>query len=214
MKRKALWTFLLGLLLGGGGAWGYLAYEHTLWPFRGDRGPDGPRDPRWAKHIDSRAVRNLHEVSKDLFRGAQTNAEGFRELQRRGIKTIVSLRRATSDRRKLHGTSLDYDRIQFDPSEIDDEKVVRVLRIITDPTRTPVFLHCAHGADRTGVICAAYRVVVQGWSKEDAIEEMTRGGYGFHAMFANLGQYIRELDVPKFREALGLKPAPAGKPAA
>lgn len=37
-----------------------------------------------------------------------------------------------------------------------------------------------HGSDRTGTMCALYRIAVQGWSKEDAIREMTAGGFGFH----------------------------------
>jgi len=30
----------------------------------------------------------------------------------------------------------------------------------------------------TGMMCVVYRVIVQGWSKDDAIEEMTDNGYG------------------------------------
>ena len=50
------------------------------------------------------------------------------------------------------------------------------------PTRScgPFFVHCQHGSDRTGVCIAAYRIVVQGWTKQDAIREMTGGNYGFH----------------------------------
>ena len=69
----------------------------------------------------------------------------------------------------------------------------------------PVFVHCLHGADRTGTMCAAYRVVVDGWTKQQAIDEMTKGGYGFHPVWANLPKFIENLDVEKIKAKAGLK---------
>lgn len=43
-----------------------------------------------------------------------------------------------------------------------------------------VYVHCLHGVDRTGVICAAWRVLY-GWSVEQAVQEMLR--LGFHESF-------------------------------
>ncbi|MCK5172282.1 MAG: dual specificity protein phosphatase family protein [Planctomycetes bacterium] len=61
----------------------------------------------------------------------------------------------------------------------------------------PVFVHCRHGADRTGTACAVYRIAVEGWSKAEAIEEMTKGGFDFHGIYKNLVDYIEELDMDK-----------------
>jgi protein tyrosine/serine phosphatase len=47
----------------------------------------------------------------------------------------------------------------------------------------PAFIHCQHGADRTGTMVAVYRVRVQGWTKEDAIKEMMEEKYGFHHVY-------------------------------
>ena len=69
------------------------------------------------------------------------------------------------------------------------------LKVATDPKRQPVFVHCQHGADRTGTMCAIYRLVEQGWSKDEAIREITDGGYGFHSVWQNLIKYLRNLDV-------------------
>jgi len=35
----------------------------------------------------------------------------------------------------------------------------------------PVFLHCLHGADRTGAMCAIYRTTMEDWSNKEAIKE-------------------------------------------
>jgi hypothetical protein len=53
-------------------------------------------------------------------------------------------------------------------------------------------------------MCALYRIAVQGWSKEAAIEEMVRGGYGFHGVWENLKEYVAELDIEDIKRRAGL----------
>jgi hypothetical protein len=50
---------------------------------------------------------------------------------------------------------------------------------------------------------AGYRIVIQGWTKEEAIAEMTDGGFGFHSIWSNLVDYLRELDVARLKRASG-----------
>jgi DSP-PTPase phosphatase fused to NAD+ Kinase len=79
------------------------------------------------------------------------------------------------------------------------------LQIVTDPEHTPVLVHCQHGADRTGTMLALYRVAVQGWTKEAAIREMTRGGYGYHKIWIELPPWIRDLDIGSLRSKAGIR---------
>ncbi|MFT6863841.1 MAG: protein tyrosine/serine phosphatase [Akkermansiaceae bacterium] len=69
------------------------------------------------------------------------------------------------------------------------------MKIATDPQKTPVLVHCLHGSDRTGAMCAAYRIVVQGWSKGAAIAKIKHGGYGHHKIRGNLGRWIEGVDI-------------------
>jgi hypothetical protein len=89
--------------------------------------------------------------------------------------------------------------------DMHEEDVVRFLQLATDKTRQPVFVHCQYGADRTGVMCAAYRVAVDGWTKQQAIDEMTQGGFGFHPWWQNLVTFINGMDVEKIKGKAGLK---------
>ena len=73
------------------------------------------------------------------------------------------------------------------------------------PARVPVLVHCQHGADRTGSMIAVYRVIVQGWSKDDAIREMKEGGYGFHRIWGNLPEWIENLDIDGVRREVGIE---------
>ena len=160
---------------------------------------------QWAVELEIPGVKNFHKVSDQLYRGAQPTAEGMVKLRNMGIKTIVSLRSAHSDRDEIGRTPLKYEHIEMKPWEPKDKKVVQFLKISTDPNYTPVFVHCKRGADRTGTMVAAYRVVVQGWPKEHAILEMTKGGFGYYPGFESLVEYIQEFDVLNFRTFLNEK---------
>lgn len=159
---------------------------------------------KWAESIELPGLPNLHKVSKDLYRGAQPTSEGMKELEKLGIKTVINLRAMHSDRDEMRGIALSYEHINVTTWNIKDKDVVHFLQIVTDPNRTPVFVHCQHGADRTGTMCAVYRIIIQDWSKDEAIEEMTKGGFGYHSIWQNLLDYIRNLDIYTLKHATGL----------
>ena len=54
---------------------------------------------------------------------------------------------------------------------------------------------------------AIYRIAVQGWKKDDAIKEMTEGGFGYHEMWKNLITYLNELDIAALKKKAGLAAA-------
>jgi len=167
--------------------------------------PAAERPENWAKPVEAGGVPNFFRVSDDLYRSGQPTAEGMRNLKRLGVTTIVNLRSFHSDRDEIGNTGLAYEHIYMKAWHPERKEAVRFLQIVTDPKRTPVLVHCQHGADRTGAMVAIYRVAVQGWTKEEAIREMTEGGYGFHAIWTNLPRWIRNLDIDAVAEEAGLK---------
>jgi len=157
----------------------------------------------WAIRIEKPGLPNLHRVSDDLYRGAQPTAEGFRQLKAMGVRTIINLRLFYNDQDKFVGTDLGYEEIPMNAWYAEDEDVICFLKLVTDRSRAPFFIHCQYGADRTGMLCAVYRIVIQGWTKDEAISEMTQGEFGFHGIWQNLVEYVRKLDVKKLkRQAL------------
>jgi protein tyrosine phosphatase (PTP) superfamily phosphohydrolase (DUF442 family) len=165
----------------------------------------GTRDPRWAQPVAKPGLPNLHKVSDVLYRGAQPTAEGFRELKAMGIKTVVNLRSFHSDRDELGDVGLAYEHIYMKAWHPEDKEVVLFLQIVNDPARQPVFVHCQHGADRTGTMCALYRIALQGWTRDEALKEMTEGGFGFHEVWDNLPEYIGKLDLDDIKKRAGIK---------
>jgi len=159
----------------------------------------------WATPMQLKGLPNLHKITDDLYRGAQPTAEGMCNLKKAGMETVVNLRSFHSDRDEIAETGLAYEHIYMKAWHAEDTEAVRFLQIVTNPKRRPVFVHCQHGADRTGTMCAIYRIAVQGWSKDEALREMIDGGYGFHGMWENLRRYIRKLDISDIRRRAGVK---------
>jgi len=163
------------------------------------------RPAHWAKPIQMEGVPNLHKVSDTLYRSAQPSAEGMKKLKAMGIETVVNLRSSHSDRDEIAETGLAYEHIYMKAWHPEEEEAVRFLQIVTNPKRSPVLLHCQHGADRTGTMCVLYRVAVQGWSKEEALKEMTQGGFGFHGIWENLIQWINRLEIDRIKKKAGIR---------
>ena len=177
----------------------------------GKETPPAERPAAWAQKLERKGVRNLHRVSDTLYRGAQPTRGGVAELAALGVKTIVNLRSTKSDKLLVQGSSVSLVELDFSPWKNPKDKVIlEFLRVVTDPARGPCYVHCKVGADRTGVAVAAYRVVAQGWSKDEALRELRGGGFGFHANIYDgvfdYPKYIQDLDVPRLRSSLGLKP--------
>lgn len=163
------------------------------------------RSSSWAQSITVDGVPNFYQVSTNLYRSAQPTAQGIHNLKQMGIKTIVNLRSFHSDRDEIGKINIGYEHIYMKAWHPEQEEVIRFLQIVTNPNRSPVLVHCHHGADRTGTMCAIYRIVVQDWTKEEAIREMTEGGFGFHEIWKNLPDWIAELDILSIEERVGIK---------
>ncbi len=182
---------------------------------RGETEPDGPAQPTqsappvqsksaWAVPVKRPGCTNLHKVDENLYRGAQPTAEGFVQLKELSVRTIVNLRSFRSNRNKIGDTGLTCEHISVKAWHPENKNVVRFLQIVTDPKRTPVFVHCHYGSNRTGIMVAIYRVAVCGWTKEEAIREMAKGGFGFSSTGHNPVDYFGDLDFADIRRRAGL----------
>jgi protein tyrosine phosphatase (PTP) superfamily phosphohydrolase (DUF442 family) len=150
-------------------------------------------------------VPNLHKVSDDVYRSAQPTKAGLSNLKAMGIKTVIDLRGRRSEARMAANAGLGYEEIPMNAWHPEAEDAVKFLQIISDKKKTPVLVHCQHGADRTGVLCAVYQVAVQGWTKERALQEMTGRTFGFHSIWINLVRWIKRIDIAEIRHAAEMK---------
>ena len=196
MKRRVLLSLLVVFIAGAGVAvwWHWDVLRAHVAPSLPPQF-DGPRRPQWASPISGAGLENSYRVAEDLYRGAQPESEGMKRLEEMGVKTVVNLRLLHSDRDELAGTGLEYVHIRVDPAAPSERQLLEFLTVATDANRTPVFVHCNRGIDRTGMMCAIYRIVICGWSKADAIEEMRQGPFGYDGLYKNVPEYLWQLDV-------------------
>ena len=160
------------------------------------------RPEKWAQPVQGATVKNLNRVTPQLYRSAQPDAAGMRELEKLGVRTVIDLRDLNDDKDEARGTRLRLRRVKMDTWHIEDEDVVRVLAMLRRRKDGPFLVHCHHGSDRTGVVCAMVRIVEQGWSREEAIRELKDGGFGFHKTWVNIPRYLAKVDVEKIRRGV------------
>jgi len=162
------------------------------------------RPSGWARPLAVPGITNFYQLTPDLYRGAQPTAEGMARLKAMGVKTVINLRAFHSDRDRVAGTGLKSVRFETKPWHAEEEDVVGFLKVVADTNNLPAFVHCQRGADRTGLMCAMYRIVVCGWTKPEAIAEMKAGGFAFSPAWQNLVDFIEKADVEKLKREAGI----------
>ncbi|WDT74184.1 MAG: dual specificity protein phosphatase family protein [Candidatus Manganitrophus sp.] len=172
--------------------------------------PSIPPTRNWPAPCDSciAGVPNFSKVSVLLWRGAQPTEEGFRNLETAGAKTIISLREHHDDLPLLERTKLKYLRIPMDAWDPEEAELVLFLtqleRILKDPDSAPVFVHCAEGKDRTGYSIAAYRMLFENWTADDAIHEMF--DFRFNTIWFRNPGFLKNLDIERVRKRMQRAP--------
>jgi len=154
----------------------------------------------WAKPVDKSF--NLYQMSPTLYRSALPGKDDLSELQRLQVKTVVSFIK-DDDREWIGQQNIEAVSFPTHADRVDDADVLKVLRILQSAEQNgPVLMHCKHGRDRTGLFAAMYRTVIQGWSKEDALKEMTQGGYGTEDDMTDAIAYVQKADIGQLQQAL------------
>ncbi|NVZ80245.1 dual specificity protein phosphatase family protein [Pseudomonas yamanorum] len=158
------------------------------------------RSLEWAQPVGSQY--NLYQMTPTLYRSALPDSGAVPVLEKLKIGTVINFL-PESDASWLKTPGINQVQLSYRTNHVDDADVLAALRAIQDAEASgPVLMHCKHGSDRTGLMAAMYRVVVQGWSKEEALSEMTLGGFGASSGFKDGVRYMMKADVDKLRTAL------------
>ncbi|HEV2270068.1 MAG TPA: tyrosine-protein phosphatase [Steroidobacteraceae bacterium] len=147
-------------------------------------------------------IRNFCVITPGmLWRGETPTRADAQWLVAHGVRTVISLQLDVQH---------SFETARLDPGVVDsvtyfrvrdfaatqvlthrhlDDHVAEVLAIIQEAPK-PALISCRAGVDRTGVIAAAYRMLVDGMSQEEAIKEMD----GFHSPWTPLNnRYVRSI---------------------
>ena len=157
-------------------------------------------------------VKNFQCVDENVYRGAQPSGEGFANLAKLGVKTVIDLReagsRSAAEEQAVKAAGMSYINVPMTglapPSEAE---ITKILDLMEGKDAGPVFVHCLRGADRTGAVVAAYRIDHNGWDNDRALHEAKSMGMSFF-------QYPRKRFIMGFQPRVLTAHAVESKPTA
>ncbi len=163
------------------------------------------------KRWQDREERNLAVVEDGvLYRSGQLPLAHLQKVvYSHGIRTIVSLRdndKPTDQDEEAwaRAKGLKFVRLPYlvwwpeGDGKIPAEKNVKAFRaIMDDPANYPVLVHCFAGIHRTGTMCAIYRMDFQGWTNEQAMNEMRVMGYSLLDEHEDVRSYLTNYRPPQ-----------------
>jgi hypothetical protein len=147
-----------------------------------------------------RGVPNFREVDPGVYRGGQPTAAGWESLKALGVRTVVKLDlpREGSDA-AAQSLGMAVVDASGPPSDLTNmlgaptpERLKLAVKTLEDSRSRPVFVHCLHGQDRTGLVVGLYRVLHDGYSKRRAWREMRVDG--FHRSLHGLREVWERFD--------------------
>ncbi len=127
---------------------------------------------------------NFHKVDESVYRGAQPTDEGFRELAKMGVRTIIDLRgpehSESHEQQVVEAAGMRYVSIPIKGmTQPTEAQISGALKVMNNSDGGPVFVHCRRGADRTGVVIACYRISHDACDANRALHEAKEDGMGF-----------------------------------
>ncbi len=153
------------------------------------------------------SIANFHQVDEQLWRGGQPGPEGLKELEDKGIKTIISFcgeesESGIQEKETAESMGMNFYNLPLSVYQRpSDEIVLSFLDIVLTPDNQPVFVHCSSGRDRTGAMVAVYRILVYDWTIKQAYQEAKKYGFWPYHGTGELHKMIHQIkDKPVYFE--------------
>jgi protein tyrosine/serine phosphatase len=158
-----------------------------------------------AQRLTLDGVENFGRIGQALYRGAQPKSFAFNELKNIGVSIVVDFRdekdAIATEKRSVEGIGMQFVSLPWRASHGPDEnEIAAFLQLVRDNPGKKIFVHCKHGADRTGLMVAVYRITFDHWNSAQAVSEM----YSFHyhgTLLPNLKRYVSGYHAPATSEA-------------
>lgn len=139
-------------------------------------------------------IPNFHQVAPGIYRGGAPTPKGLKTLRSMGIQTIIDLRieraLARAEKKTTEAMGFNWINLPMGREAPTQRQIDIFLATLAKAPATPVFVHCQHGADRTGCMVGIYRVQVQGITFSQAWTEMR--SYGFKPFLSQLKAAVRK----------------------
>lgn len=121
-------------------------------------------------------VHNLIHVAPGIISGSVPEGEaGFEELERLGVKTVVSVDGTEPDLKLAHEHGMRYVHLPVGYHGIDPSRQLELAKAVKE-LPGPVFMHCHHGVHRGPAAAASAAVLLGSLSNEEAVAFLKKAG--------------------------------------
>lgn len=130
------------------------------------------------------SIKNFGKVNENYYRGSQPDAAQFQDLKRLGVKMVIDLRKDKVEEASAwaKAAGLQYINIPLTTKRAaSEDQSSYFLKLVNDPANWPIYVHCKGGRHRTGEMTAIYRITRDGWTANQAYQEMKK--YDFEDSF-------------------------------
>lgn len=126
-----------------------------------------------------------YAVTEDVLLAAQPQVEDWQRFAEAGYQTILNLRgdpeRAAIQQANAEAAGLRYLYKPWPAYELESEHLAEFAQIVEAPETGRLVFHC-RSATRVGLMWMLYRMLHQGWSREQAEAELRAAGYDEDSM--------------------------------
>lgn len=139
-------------------------------------------------------IENFGQMDERFYRGSQPTEAEYKALKDFGINTVIDLRKDSEDYSKstVESLGMKYVHIPMTGWTTRDESVSEFLETISDQASGNVYVHCAAGKHRTGLVGAIYRLENYGWDYDAAYREMKNYEYFSGLFHRKIKGYVKD----------------------
>jgi protein tyrosine phosphatase (PTP) superfamily phosphohydrolase (DUF442 family) len=143
--------------------------------------PAAPPEPPDPARVEAAGLHNVFRLTEKLYSGSSPDGEeGFRSLQKLGIKTVLTVDGMRPDVERAHKYGMRYVHLPIGYDGMTRAQAVRIVKAVRD-LLGPVYLHCHHGQHRGPAAAAvAHLCLDERCTVEMVIAEMRRAGTDPH----------------------------------
>jgi protein tyrosine phosphatase (PTP) superfamily phosphohydrolase (DUF442 family) len=139
-------------------------------------------------------VANFGRLAANLYRGANPEMGAYPSLRTFGIDTVVRFSTGdefiAAEKARVESLGMAFISLPWRAADLPEtNQVVSFLGLVRNHPEHTYFVHCREGVDRTGVMVALYRVAIDGWSTDQAIDEMKAFHYRY-LLHPHLQSYV------------------------
>ena len=138
-------------------------------------------------------IENFGRINETYYRGAQPDGRDYTDLAALGVKTVIDLQQdgLVIERQLVESAGMRFFRIPMTTRTAPtSDDISRFLQLVNDPANQPVYVHCAGGRHRTGVMTALYRMTHDGWNPDQAFKEMKHYDFGADFLHPEFKRFV------------------------